>query len=227
MRLPQFAFIAAVTLGVGLSNPASLAVAAGSPDPVPSVGEALIKGDLAAAFRTTLALAHSNDLESQHNLSLFYWHGIGSSQKFDEAVSWSTMAAIRGHKKAVAARKIMLQSIDAQVEKKTMEAVRKCLISDAEAGDNSALQPLSTSFLKEFAPPNDIEAYFWSSLAVSMGKIEAKRQRDLIMVNMNQADIIKAQQRANDWLKQWRNNLADNPNRKRQICDLIKNQAMR
>ena len=47
------------------------------------------------------------------------------------------------------------------------------------------------------------------------------------MSNMQQADIVKTQQRANDWLKQWRNNLSDNTNRKRQTCDLINNQAMR
>ena len=227
MRLSQLALLTAITFGFGFSTPVSLAFAAGSPQSVPSVGEALIKGDLATAFRTTLALAHANDLEAQHNLSLFYWHGVGSSQKFDEAVSWSTMAAIRGYKRAITARKIMLHAIDAQIEKKAMDAVRKCLINDAEAGDNSALLPLSTSFLKEFAPPNDLEAYFWSTLAFSMGKIEARRQRDLVMGNMQQADIVKTQQRANDWLKQWRNNVSDNANRKRQTCDLINNQAMR
>ena len=67
------------------------------------------------------------------------------------------------------------------------------------------MQPLSTSFLKEFAPANDLEAYFWSALAVSTGKIEARRQRDLIIVNMKQADVVKTQQRANEWLKRWRN----------------------
>jgi len=150
-------------------------------------------------------MAESNDLVAQHNLSLFYWHGVGSSQNFDEALRWSTMAAIRGYKKAVTARKIMVQAIDPQVEKKAIEWARTRLIKDAEAGDDNALQPLSTSFLKEFAPANDLESYFWSALAVSMGKIEARRQRDLIIVNMKQADVVKTQQRANDWLKRWRN----------------------
>ena len=165
----------------------------------------MLRGDLATAFRSTVALAESNDLEAQHNLSLFYWHGVGSSQNFDEAIRWSIMAAIRGHKKAVAARKIMLQAIDPQIEKKAMEWARARLIKDAEAGDDNALQPLSTSFLKAFAPPNDLEAYFWSALAVSMGKIEARRQRDLVITTMKQADIVKTQQRANEWLKRWRN----------------------
>ena len=223
MRLLQLAFLVAFSLGSGLLTRVPGAVAAGAAQAVPGVGDALVKGDLAGAFSATLALALANDVDAQHNLSLFYWHGVGSSQKFDEALSWSTLAAVRGHKKAVAARKIMLQAIDAQVEKKTMAAVRECLTNDAKAGDNSALRPLSTSYLKEFAPANDLESYFWSSLADSMGRIEARPQRDLIMVNMKQADIIKTQQRANDWLKTWRNN----PDSKNEICELFKNQAIR
>ena len=205
MRLSQLAFLVAFAVGPGFSALDSSASAAGGSAPVPGLGEALLRGDLATAFRSTVALAESNDLEAQHNLSLFYWHGVGSSQNFDEAIRWSIMAAIRGHKKAVAARKIMLQAIDPQIEKKAMEWARARLIKDAEAGDDNALQPLSTSFLKAFAPPNDLEAYFWSALAVSMGKIEARRQRDLVITTMKQADIVKTQQRANEWLKRWRN----------------------
>ena len=205
MRLSRFTLLLAFTLGPGFSIPAPEAFAAEKSGTVPALGEALLSGDLGSAFRSTLAMADSNDLEAQHNLSLFYWHGVGSSQNFDEALRWSTMAAIRGHRRAITARKIMVQGIDAQVEKKAMEWARARLIKDAEAGDNYALQPLSTSFLKDFAPPNDLEAYFWGALAVSMGRIEARRQRDLVIVNMKQADIVKTQQRANDWLKRWRN----------------------
>ena len=205
MRLSHLVFLAACALGPGFSIPFPQAFAAGKSQTVPALGEALLSGDMGLAFRSTLALAESSDLEAQHNLSLFYWHGVGSSQNFDEALRWSTMAAIRGHKRAVTARKIMVQVIDPQMEKKAMEWARARLIKDAEAGDDYALQPLSTSFLKEFAPPNDLEAYFWGALAVSMGKIEARRQRDLVIVNMKQADVVKTQQRANEWLKRWRN----------------------
>ncbi len=166
--------------------------------------EALRSGDLNGAFRQMQSLAEVNELEAQHNLSLFYWHGVGSTQNFDEAIRWSTMAAVRGHKKAVAARKAMLDSIDPQVVKKAMDWVRTRLTKDAEAGDDTALMPLSTSYLPAFGAPNPAEAYFWAALSVSTGKAEAKRQRDAIVSGMNQSDIIKAQQRANDWFKRWR-----------------------
>ena len=223
MRLLHFAFLTVFTLGAGSFTQLPAAFAAGKPEPVPQVADALLRGDLREAFEMTMALAHANDIEAQHNLSLFYWHGVGSSQKFDEAVAWSTMAAIRGHRKAITARKIMVQAIDARAEKTAMESVRKCLEYDAKWGDNSALLPLSTSYLKEFAPPDDVKAYFWSSLAVSMGNVEARRQRDLIMANMAQADVVKAQKLANEWLVEWRKN-SKKPS---DPCDLMKTPATR
>jgi TPR repeat protein len=223
LRLFHLAFLTAFTLGAVFVTPVPAAFAAEKPDSVPQVAEALLRGDLKDAFETTMALAYANDIEAQHNLSLFYWHGVGSSQKFDEAVSWSTMAAIRGHKKAMTARKIMVKAIDARAEKASMESVRKCLEYDAKWGDNSALLPLSTSYLKEFAPPDDVKAYVWSSLAVSMGKIEARRQRDLIMANMQQPDIVRGQKLANEWLEEWRKN----PKKPSDPCDLIKTPAKR
>ena len=159
---------------------------------------------MGGAFRQMLSLAEVNEVEAQHNLSLFYWHGIGAPQNFDEAVRWSTMAAVRGHKKAVAARKVMVETIDPQVVKKAMDWVRTRLTKDAESGDDTALMPLSTSYLPAFGDSKPAEAYFWAALSVSTGKAEAKRQRDSLVSTMPQSDVIKAQQRANDWSKRWR-----------------------
>ena len=168
------------------------------------LSDSLRSGDLAGAFRQTLSLAENNEVEAQHNLSLFYWHGVGAPQSFDEAIRWSTMAAIRGHKKAVAARKAMLEAIDPQVVKKAMEWARARLTKDAEAGDDTALMPLSTSYLVAFGAPNAVEAYVWAAISVSTGRAEARRQRDQIVSTMNQSDVIKAQNRANEWFKRFR-----------------------
>ncbi len=170
----------------------------------PGLSDSLRSGDLAGAFRQTRELADANDLDAQHNLSLFYWHGVGTTQNFDEAIRWSTMAGIRGHQKGIAARKAMLAAIDPKVVQKAMEWARQRLTKDAEAGDDTALRPLSTSYAIAFGFPNELEAYFWATLAVSTGKADARRQRDAIVSTMTQADIIKTQQRANDWFKRWR-----------------------
>ena len=191
-------------VGVWFASPAGPVMAEETKPISQGLDEALRNGDLTGAFRQMLILAEANEVEAQHNLSLFYWHGVGSTQNFDEAIRWSTLAAVRGHKKAVAARKAMVETIDPQVVKKAMDWVRGRLNGYAEAGDDSALMPLSTSYLPAFGAPNPAESYFWAALSVSTGKAEAKRQRDAIVSTMNQSDVLKAQQRANDWLKRWR-----------------------
>ena len=191
-------------IGVWLPSAPDVVLAAEGSVVSQGLSDSLRTGDLAGAFRLTQGLAENNEVEAQLNLALFYWHGIGAPQNFDEAIRWSTMAAIRGHKKAIAARKAMLESIDAQVVKKAMEWARARLTKDAEAGDDTALMPLSTSYLAEFGAPNAIEAYVWAAISVSTGKAEARRQRDVIVSTMNQSDVIKAQNRANEWFKRFR-----------------------
>ena len=191
-------------MGAWLPSAPALVVAAEGAEVTRDLGDALRSGDLSGAFRLTLNLAENNEIEAQHNLSLFYWHGVGAPQNFDEAVRWSTMAAIRGHKKAMAARKAMLEAIDPQIVKKAMDWARARLTKDAEAGDDTALMPLSTSYLPAFGAPNAIEAYYWAAISVSTGRADARRQRDKIVSTMNQSDITKAQNRANEWYKQFR-----------------------
>jgi hypothetical protein len=191
-------------MGAWLPSAPALVVAAEGAEVTRDLGDALRSGDLSGAFRLTLNLAENNEIEAQHNLSLFYWHGVGAPQNFDEAVRWSTMAAIRGHKKAMAARKAMLEAIDPQIVKKAMEWARARLTKDAEAGDDTALMPLSTSYLPAFGAPNAIEAYYWAAISVSTGRADARRQRDKIVSTMNQSDITKAQNRATEWYKQFR-----------------------
>jgi TPR repeat protein len=130
--------------------------------------------------------------------------GVGTTQNFDEAIRWCTMAAIRGHKKAASARKAMLDAIDPKVVQNAMKWARDRLIKEAEAGDDKALRPLSNSYAPAFGAPNEVEAYFWAAIAVSTGKADARRQRDAIVSTMTQADLIKTQQRANEWFKRWR-----------------------
>ena len=197
--------IAALTASVvWFACPASSVIAAEERSISQGLLEALRNGDVTGAFRQMQSLAEVNEVEAQHNLSLFYWHGIGATQNFDEAIRWSTMAAVRGHKKAIAARRIMVEGMDPQVVKKAMDWVRARLTKDAESGDDTALMPMSTTYMPDFGDSKPVEAYFWAALSVSTGKAEARRQRDFLVSTMNQNDVIKAQQRANDWFKRWR-----------------------
>ena len=170
----------------------------------PEVGDALKSGDVGGAFRVSREKAEQGEIEAQYNLALFYWHGVGAPQNFEEAMRWATLSAIRGHRKATSARSLMQRSIEPQLAQKSMEWSRQRLIKQAEGGDNEALTPLAVSYRSDFGFPNEAEAYFWSSLAVSLGKAEARRQRDALVQSMSQSDVVKTQQKASQWIQKWR-----------------------
>lgn len=98
----------------------------------------------------------------------------------------------------------MLRTLDPALAQKSMDWARARLVKAAEAGDDDALVALARSFAPPFGMENEIEAYFYSCLAVSVGKAEARRQRDAIVPRLKQADLLKTQQRANDWFQKHR-----------------------
>lgn len=171
---------------------------------VPNVSEAITRGDLPGAARKARELADANDIEGQYNLALFYWHGVGIPQNYDEAIRWATLSAIRGQSKAASARRIMTKTLEPPIVQKAMEWSRLRLVKMAEGGDDAALVSMARSYAPEFGFANDIEAYYWASLAFSAGRSEVRRQRDGLLPKIKQADLLKTQQKANDWFAKFR-----------------------
>ena len=170
----------------------------------PKVSDAITRGDLPGAARRARELADANDIEGQYNLALFYWHGVGIPQNFDEAIRWTTLAGVRGHNKAASARNIMGKTLEPVVVQKAMEWSRLRLIKMAEGGDDAALVAMARSYAPDFGFANDVEAYYWASLAFSAGKAEVRRQRDGLVSKIKQPDLLKAQQKAHEWFAKFR-----------------------
>lgn len=196
------------TLGLiallGLAGQALPASAQAEQPDQPNVSDAITKGDLPGAARRARELADANDVEGQYNLALFYWHGVGIPQNFDEAIRWTTLAGVRGHNKAASARRIMSKTLEPIVVQKAMEWSRLRLIKMAEGGDDAALVSVARSYSPDFGFANDVEAYYWASLAFSAGKSEVRRQRDGLVSKIKQADLLKTQQKANEWFAKFR-----------------------
>ena len=185
----------------GTTRPA--AAEAAQPDQ-PKVSDSITQGDLPGAARRARELSDANDIEGQYNLALFYWHGVGIPQNFDEAIRWSTLAGVRGHAKAASARRVMTKTLEPVIVQKAMEWSRLRLIKMAEAGDDAALVSVARSYSADFGFANDLEAYYWASLAFSAGKAEVRRQRDGLVSKIKQADLLKTQQKANEWFAKFR-----------------------
>jgi TPR repeat protein len=190
-------------IGLGATTLPASAQDASQPDQ-PNVSEAITRGDLPGAARKARELADANDIEGQYNLALFYWHGVGIPQNFDEAIRWATVSAVRGQTKAASARRIMAKTLEPQIVQKAMEWSRSRLVKMAEAGDDAALVSMARSYAPEFGFANDLEAYYWASLAFSAGRNEVRRQRDGLVPKIKQADLLKTQQKANDWFAKFR-----------------------
>ncbi len=203
MRLFQHIIAAAVAALIGLPLSPSQAGAAAEAAP-PNSTDAISRGDLVAAARIARERAEAGDTDEEHALALFYWHGVAITQNFQEAIRWSTLAAVSGHKKAFAAREQMLITLDPSLVQKAMDWSRARLIKSAEGGNDVALVSIADSYSARFGFENKTEAYFWSALAVSSGQTQARRQRDGLIAGLKQADLIKTQQKAADWFERWR-----------------------
>jgi len=152
----------------------------------------------------TKALAETGHIEAEFRLAIFYWHGVGVGQNYLEALRWVTASALSGHEKAMAARKLMLPSVDVPNWPKTLDWARQRLQKTAEAGNNADLVALSRSYSIDFGFENVIEEYYWSSLSVAVGENALHKQRDMLSKKIVVTDAAKVQDRVAAWLEKFR-----------------------
>jgi hypothetical protein len=162
----------------------------------------------AEAVRDTKLLADKGQIESEFRLGLFYWHGVGIGQNYLESLHWVTLAALSGHEKAIAARKLILPSVDPANWPKTLDWARQKLQKTAEGGNNADLVALSRSYSVDFGFENVIEQYYWGSLSVAVGQTVLLKDRDLLSKRISVTDAAKVQDRVTVWLDKFRKEAA-------------------
>jgi hypothetical protein len=160
------------------------------------------------AVTATKILAESGNTEGEFRLGLFYWHGVGVGQNYLESLHWVTLAALSGHEKAIAARKLILPSVDPANWPKTLDWARQRLQKTAEAGNNLDLVALSRSYSVDFGFENVIEQYYWGSLSVAVGQAVLLKDRDLLSKRIAVTDAAKVQDRVTAWLEKFRKEAA-------------------
>jgi TPR repeat protein len=179
-------------------------VMASASDPMSKIDDLIRANQFSEAVALTKEVAETGDVEGEFRMALFYWHGVGIGQNYLEALRWVTLAALSGHEKAIAARKLMLPSVDAVNWPKTLAWARERLQTNAEAGNNRYLIALSKSYSSEFGFENVVEAYYWASLAVAVGENALLKQRDGLSKKIAVVDMAKVQERIATWLDKWR-----------------------
>ncbi|MEI6572396.1 MAG: hypothetical protein WCO61_02505 [Alphaproteobacteria bacterium] len=189
-----------IAAGLGLS---SVAVRA-SDDPVAQLDTLILAKDFDNAVKLAREAAEAGNVEVQFRLGLFFWHGVGLTQNYLEALRWTTLAALAGHEKAFAARKLMLPSVDAPNWPKVLDWCRQRLQKNAETGFNPALFAMAKSYSPDFGFENSVEEYYWASLAVAIGDTAARKRRDELTKKLAVTDAAKAQDRAAAWIEKFR-----------------------
>jgi hypothetical protein len=186
--------------GLGLSPVSGYA----SDDAVARLDKLILDKDFDNAVKLAREAAEAGNIEVQFRLGLFFWHGVGLTQNYLEALRWTTLAALAGHEKAFAARKLMLPSVDAPNWPKVLDWCRQRMQKNAESGFNPALFAMAKSYSPDFGFENPVEEYYWASLAVAIGDTTARKRRDELTKKLAVVDAAKAQDRAAAWIEKFR-----------------------
>jgi TPR repeat protein len=173
-------------------------LARASDDPVARLDEMILAKDFDNAVKVAREAAEAGNVEVQ------FWHGVGLTQNYLEALRWTTLAALSGHEKAFAARKIILPTVDAPNWPKVLDWSRQRLQKNAESGFNPALFAMAKSYSPDFGFENPVEEYYWASLAVAIGDTSARKRRDELTKKLPITDAAKAQDRAAAWIEKFR-----------------------
>ena len=175
-----------------------------SDDPVARLDQLILAKDFDNAVKLAREAAEAGNVEVQFRLGVFFWHGVCLTQNYLEALRWTTLAALSGHEKAFAARKIILPTVDAPNWPKVLDWCRQRLQKNAEAGFNPALFAMAKSYSPDFGFENPVEEYYWASLAVAIGDSSARKRRDELSKKLPIVDAAKAQDRAAAWVQKFR-----------------------
>ena len=203
-RLSAFLCFSIVLYGLTTFKSAASDAAPPAAEQLQKIDNLIRENHFNEAVGLTKALAESGNTEGEFRLGLFYWHGVGVGQNYLEALHWTTIAALSGHEKAIAARKLMLPSVDTPNWPKTLDWARQRLQKTAEAGNNLDLVALSRSYSSDFGFENIIEQYYWGSLSVAVGQDILHKQRDLLSKKIAVTDAAKVQDRIAAWLDKFR-----------------------
>ena len=185
-------FVAVFVVCLGLLP----SLARATDEPVARLDEMILAKDFDNAVKVAREAAEAGNVEVQFRLGVFFWHGVGLTQNYLEALRWTTLAALAGHEKAFAARKIILPTVDAPNWPKVLDWCRQRLQKNAEAGFNPALFAMAKSYSPDFGFENPVEEYYWASLAVAIGDNSARKRRDELTKKLPVTDAAKAQDRA-------------------------------
>lgn len=154
--------------------------------------------ELEKSFDELVKSAHQGEVNAQCTLGYRYHDGVGAPQDFKEAAKWYTKAAEQGH---VFAQLLLGKMYYGGTEiPQNYEEAAKWYIKAAEQGNVSAQITMGKMYYLGNGVPKDyVQTHMWFNLAAVGGDEQAKKNRDLVAVEMSPFQIGEAQKLATEW----------------------------
>ena len=154
--------------------------------------------ELNKSFDELVNSAHQGDANAQCTLGYRYHAGAGAPQDFKEAAKWYVKAAEQGH---VYAQLLLGEMYYVGKEiPQNYEKAAKWYIKAAEQGNVAAQITVGKMYYLGNGVPKDyVQTHMWFNLAAVGGDEQAKKNRDLVAMEMTLSQIEDAQKLATRW----------------------------
>ena len=150
-------------------------------------------------------LSLSNNIKAQLLYSKILFSGDITPQDFEKSYLWATSSYLGGLNNS----KNILEKLENYLTEVQLEPIKekleKFLKKRAFINDKRAIIQIAKFYEKHVSPPDMINAYTWYNIAVAKGIKSAKKRRNDILQELEEKDLLEAQQLSNKLFRQIKN----------------------
>ena len=144
-------------------------------------------------IKSLQVLSEKNDINAQLLYSKILFSGDLTPQDFENSYFWGFSALLGGLKKS----SIILEKLDKYLTEKQIEEItiklRDFLEKRAFIRDKRAIIQIAKLYENFTEPPDLVNAYTWYNIAVAQGIKTAKPNRDEVIDNLSEKELLDAQ----------------------------------
>ena len=144
-------------------------------------------------IKSLQVLSEKNDINAQLLYSKILFSGDLTPQDFENSYFWGFSALLGGLKKS----SIILKKLDKYLTEKQIEDItiklRDFLEKRAFIRDKRAIIQIAKLYENFTEPPDLVNAYTWYNIAVAQGIKTAKPNRDEVIDNLSEKELLDAQ----------------------------------
>ena len=151
------------------------------------------------AFDIWLKLAEDNYPPAQHNVSLLYKNGIGTTQNWKETLKWSWAAKNNGYIKAKNTRDHSIERVDPTTYKEISSWQLQYFKPEDITLMSSKKYAILNMEIETYMKKEPVNSYLWFLIAASFGDRYSIKTRDLLSKEITSTKkLLSIQEEANE-----------------------------